>query len=269
MENILIIDDEKDFCLFIKDALEVTGRYRVIYATSGKGGVRMAKSNKPDLILLDIVMPGIDGLQTLKLLKEDMDTQVIPVIILTAKSDDMYKAEAVSSYCEDYLIKPVGVDILRSKIDNVLKRRQDRADAGKEGVSPDKKPEWEGIKILVIDDEKENCEFIKTFLSVRGFRVSTCSDSEKAMAEFEKVKPQFVILDIVMPKVDGMEILRKIRELDKKIKVFMLTAIKDPQIIRDTVSLGADDIIIKPYSIDQLYATLVKHLSPTYRRRSA
>lgn len=122
-QKILIIDDEKDFCLFIKEVLEITGKYEVSIATSGKSGIRASRYRKPDLILLDIIMPKMDGFEVLKELKQNKRTLSIPVIMLTAKVNDDSKTRAASLYDEDYIVKPVKVDELRSKIDNTLSTR--------------------------------------------------------------------------------------------------------------------------------------------------
>lgn len=122
MKKILMIDDEQDFCQLVKQNLEMMGIYEVIIASKGKKGIKQALKNKPDVILLDIMMPGIDGLETLKRLKANQKTMSIPVIMLTAKGDEESKDEAVVSYCEDYVVKPVEAKVLKSKIEKFLAR---------------------------------------------------------------------------------------------------------------------------------------------------
>ena len=118
--KILMIDDEKDLCFFVKANLEIVGNYEVLTATSGKEGVRSASWNKPDVILLDVMMPGMDGFEVLKKLKEDEKTESIPVIMLTARGDDESKMKAAGLYGDDYLIKPVEFKTLKARIDSVL-----------------------------------------------------------------------------------------------------------------------------------------------------
>jgi len=120
MNTILLIDDEEDLGFFIKSALELHGRYRVLYSTDGKSGIEIARREKPKLILLDIMMPEMDGFEVLKELKEDSETMAIPVVMLTAKNDDYSMAEAFRSYAQDYIAKPVEMDVLAAQIDYVL-----------------------------------------------------------------------------------------------------------------------------------------------------
>lgn len=121
--RILMIDDEKDLGFFVKANLELVGDYEVLIATSGKEGLRSASWHKPDVILLDIMMPGMDGFEVLKKLKTDTKTESIPVIMLTAKTDDESKITAAGLYGDDYLIKPVEFKTLKARIDSALESK--------------------------------------------------------------------------------------------------------------------------------------------------
>jgi len=119
-KKILVIDDEEDFCYFVKANLQLYEDNEVLTATSGKKGIQMAYKENPDVILLDIIMPGMDGFEILKSLKADTRTMHIPVIMLTARDDDESKMLASGLYSVDYLVKPVETNDLMSKIDKVL-----------------------------------------------------------------------------------------------------------------------------------------------------
>ena len=121
-KKILIIDDEEDLSFFVKANLELAGAYEVIVTANGKTGIKAAIQHKPDLILLDIMMPKMNGFEVLEKLKGEHETLSIPVIMLTAKGDDESKLKASSRFNEDYIVKPVQIDILKSKIEDVLGR---------------------------------------------------------------------------------------------------------------------------------------------------
>ncbi|NQS99482.1 MAG: response regulator [Candidatus Omnitrophica bacterium] len=122
-KKILLIDDEEDFCRLVKMNLELIGNFEVNSATNGKQGLKLAKKLKPDLILLDIMMPGINGFEVLERLKKDQDTVQIPVVMLTAKEDEPSKIKASELYDELYLTKPIEAPDLKAKIDEILKMR--------------------------------------------------------------------------------------------------------------------------------------------------
>jgi two-component system OmpR family response regulator len=122
MKKILIIDDEKDFCFFVKQNLELAGGYQVVMAASGKDGIAAAIRHKPDLIILDVIMPLMSGFEVLQALKEGKATTMIPVIMLTAVDTDEAKEKALGLYNEDYIVKPVALSELKTKIEAVLSR---------------------------------------------------------------------------------------------------------------------------------------------------
>ncbi|MBU0605087.1 MAG: response regulator [Candidatus Omnitrophica bacterium] len=124
MKKILLIDDEKDFIYFIKKDLELSGAYIVLAATNGKDGLYIAARQKPDLIILDVVMPSMGGFEVLKVLKENKSTTMIPVIMLTAIDTEEAREKALGLYNEEYIVKPVSIAELRAKIDGVLGRRR-------------------------------------------------------------------------------------------------------------------------------------------------
>ena len=120
--KILIIDDEEDLSFFVKANLELVGNYEVGVVINGKDALKAAMTYKPDLILLDILMPKMDGFQVLKELKGSAKTASIPVIMLTARGDGESRIKAMKLYTEDYMVKPVQIDALDFKIKQVLKR---------------------------------------------------------------------------------------------------------------------------------------------------
>ena len=120
--KILLIDDEEDFCFFVKKNLEETGDFSVIYTTNPNKAMRLARKESPDLILMDIKMPRRDGFKVLEAIKKDRKTLAIPVVMLTAVGEEEAKIKAAQLYNDDYLTKPVSVEALRFKIDAILKR---------------------------------------------------------------------------------------------------------------------------------------------------
>ena len=123
MKKILIIDDEEEFASFMKANLELRDDYDVIFALDGQEGVKLAEKNKPDLILLDIVMPGLDGFEVLKRLRGNAETRSIPVIMVTARSDDASMMKALKLHDDGYIIKPVRIEELEEKIEKALDKR--------------------------------------------------------------------------------------------------------------------------------------------------
>ena len=121
-DKILIIDDEENLALFLKRKLELNGQFEVETASNGKEGLKKAAKISPDLILVDIDMPKMNGFEVLKNLKENKKTTGIPVVMLTGFDDEDLKARAASLYNEGYITKPVEVKELAIKIEEVIGR---------------------------------------------------------------------------------------------------------------------------------------------------
>ena len=118
-KKILVIDDEEDFSFFIRKNLQ-RSKYEVIVAANGDDGLRIARASLPDVILLDVMMPGMNGFQVLRKLKEDIRTHAIPVVMLTGKDDNESREMAAQLKDADYIVKPVEIEELHKRIAQVL-----------------------------------------------------------------------------------------------------------------------------------------------------
>lgn len=119
-KNILIIDNEKEFTSLIKTFLEESCSLNIKVVPDGYNGINMAAKLKPDLILLDVLMPAMNGFSILEKLKHDEKTASIPVIMITALDNDKYKQKARELNCMDYLVKPIKLEVLRNTIKKAL-----------------------------------------------------------------------------------------------------------------------------------------------------
>ena len=127
-EKILVVEDEEDILELVRYNLAKEG-YRVACVTSGEQGLREAKEGAPDLILLDLMLPGLDGLDVCRRLKSDPVTSVIPIIMLTAKGEDADIVTGLELGAEDYVTKPFSPRVLLARLKACLRRkRQEEAD---------------------------------------------------------------------------------------------------------------------------------------------
>jgi len=120
-ETILIVDDETDLLDLIEYNLEKEG-YNVLKAENGHEGIRLARKHRPDLIILDVMMPKMTGIEVCKVLKEDNDLKMKPVIFLTARGDEKTEIEGLDIGADDYLMKPISTSKLVSRIRVILRR---------------------------------------------------------------------------------------------------------------------------------------------------
>lgn len=147
--KILIVDDEEHIVELLKFNLEVKG-YKVLCAYDGVDGFNLAKEEKPDLVLLDLMLPGIDGIEVCRRMKSDSELKKTPVIMLTAKNLEQDKIKGLEIGADDYMTKPFSVKELMARVKAVL-RRFDLA----------KEPEAEILYIGELKIDVENYEVFK------------------------------------------------------------------------------------------------------------
>ena len=136
LSNILIVDDNADMRHYLRTLL--ASRFYVLEAPDGQRGLRLARESVPDIVISDVMMPVMDGLQFCKNLKEDFITSHIPVILLTARSTEIQQMEGYEHGADAYMTKPFRADLLISRIDNLLRSRQQLQTLFKEGQPADK-----------------------------------------------------------------------------------------------------------------------------------
>ncbi|RMF76191.1 MAG: DNA-binding response regulator [Chloroflexi bacterium] len=121
MTKILIIEDEETLIRNLTDKLSADG-YSVITSMDGEEGLELIRSEKPDLILLDIMLPGLDGLSICRIVRNDASTMHIPIIMLTARGTEVDKIVGLESGADDYIVKPFGLGEFLARVRAVLRR---------------------------------------------------------------------------------------------------------------------------------------------------
>lgn len=121
-ESILLVEDDEDIQELVRYNLAKEA-YRVASVTTGEEAVRSAKSDPPDLVLLDLMLPGVDGLEVCRLLKADAKTQHVPVVMLTAKGEETDIVAGLELGADDYITKPFSPRVLIARIRTILRRK--------------------------------------------------------------------------------------------------------------------------------------------------
>jgi len=198
----------------------------------------------PDLILLDIKMPGIGGFETIKLLKADKRYEAIPVIFLTAANDRSSVVKGISLGAADFVLKPFSLGDLRQRIENQFNPKAAR------------KP-----SILVVDDSSEILWTVFTILR-DSYNVHTLPQPEMVEGLLESISPDLFILDYNMPVASGFDVIPVIRKYPKHFDTPIIIMTSEGTIGRlaMAVEIGVDDFIVKPFDADVLTDKVVKHM---------
>ncbi len=202
---VLVIDDDPAVLDLTSRLLSQEG-YAVVTATNGFDGIRLARQAMPRVILLDIMMPHFDGWSVLTALKEDADLARIPVIIQTFADN---KAMALALGASDYLPKPIE----KNQLVRMLGRY--RPETG------DTQP-----SALLVEDDPLNRDLLKRLLNAEGWRVTEAENGRVGLEKLDAAQPHLILLDIMMPEVDGFGFVEGLRERTewRKIPVVVVTA---------------------------------------------
>jgi DNA-binding response OmpR family regulator len=117
------------------------------------------------------------------------------------------------------------------------------------------------INIMMVDDEKGICDFTADFFRRRGHKFTIVNNPSKAMDLIAKETPQIIFLDILMAPINGLDLLRKIRAVDKKVKIVMITVEDRPEVEKESLNLGADDFVGKPFTTEYLEQIVMKKIA--------
>jgi len=250
--KIIYVDDVQ--CSLVSVKKRLRSHYEVYPAESTLMLFKILEKIRPNLILLDVNMPGIDGYKTIKSLKADERYKDIPVVFLTGNSDKESVVKGLSLGAVDYVIKPFITAKLIECIDkHTFKDRNERPSAVTESSS---KP-----SVLVVDDVPSTLKAIELAIS-SNYKVYTLSKPENVIDFLKEKKPDLILLDYLMPVLNGFDLIVMIKALSeyKDIPIIMLTSEGTLPQLNEAISLGASDFIVKPFKTNELNEKIDKHI---------
>ena len=227
--KILVVDDDRRMVKTICDILKVKG-YEPVEAYSGEEAVAKAKEKVPDCVLMDIKMPGIDGVEALQSIKTSCPD--LPVVLMSAFATPEQAAEAEEHGAYTVLTKPINIQVLLSFL--ALLRKEE--------------------SILVVDDDPAFCRTIKAILQQKGYRVETEMNPAKVLGRMELNYKLAVVLDLKLGNADGLEVLKQIRARYPTKPVIMVTGYGGEMAasIAKGEEIGAYACLYKPLEIERL-----------------
>lgn len=237
IKKIIIVEDEKILGDILSKKLISSG-YDVSLEVNGEAGLKKIKEIKPNLILLDLLMPKMDGYELLEIIKKDPEISEIPVIIISNSGYLVELDKAVTLGAKDYIIK---ADFnLNDVIDKV--RKNIGGPKVETATEPSQQP-----KVLIVEDDVFLVSLAAKKFEKDGYRIVFAPDGEQAVRLIEQERPDIILLDLIIPKMNGFEVLKKIKEdnLLRHIPVIIFSNLGDDADIQKGKELGADDFFIK------------------------
>ena len=217
----LVVDDEAATRELMERFLAREG-FRVVTAAGGEEGLRLARQVKPDVITLDVMMPGMDGWAMLGALKHDPDVASIPVVMLTFVDD---KTLGYALGAAAYLTKPIDRDRLVAALT----------------------PYRRGLSVLVVEDEEDLRGLLRRILEHEGYAVTEAENGRAALIRAREAPPGLILLDLMMPEMDGFEFVTELRGQvwGRSIPIIVVTAMELTAGDRERLNGGVQRILQK------------------------
>jgi PAS domain S-box-containing protein len=254
-ETVLIIDDSITFREALKQVLEEAS-YKVVVATTGEEGLRLAAQTRPMAILVDRMLPGIDGGAVVRRIRFDAALRHVPCLLLTSSDEREAEIWALETGADAFVRKDEDASIILAKFRAVLRSaaRHTREHTSTTLLTTK--------KLLAVDDSETFLQTLAEVLRAEGYDVAIARSGEEAIALLAVQPVDCVLLDVMMPGMDGQETCRRLKASPetREIPVVMLTANEDRTTMIQGLDMGADDFIAKSSDFSVVRARVAAQL---------
>jgi DNA-binding NtrC family response regulator len=234
--KVLVVDDDRRMVKTTCDILSIKG-FEAVAAFSGEEVLEKLKNGAPDCVLMDIKMPGMTGVETLKRIKHLYPA--LPVILASAYATDEVIEEAKRQGAYAVLTKPINFQVILSFLSALRKHES----------------------ILIVDDDPNFCRTLKDMLALKGYRIETETDPARVLGHMENNYKLVVLLDLKLGSVDGMTVLKEIREKFPSKPVVLMTGYRGEMhsFLEKGVEIDAYACLYKPLEMESL-VTLIEEI---------
>jgi DNA-binding response OmpR family regulator len=246
-------------CDLLEEVLTQAG-HQVVTAHSGEEALQLFQKKQPNMTLLDLALPDMDGVTVLRRLRKIDATA--PVVALTGFADPGLENEVRKLGVTDFLRKNLELEILMQSVAQAIGSPVHRAVAPPEALEG-------SARILVVDDEPDTRQLLEEFLTREGYRVATAADGEEALERVEDMRPHLVLLDLMLPKIDGLAVLRQLSKEAPEVGVIVISGATDDAPLKEAMKLGSFDAFARPVDLEQLGISVRAKLALMEVRRLA
>lgn len=251
--RILVVDDNPTNLKLVSDLLECEG-YEILKASDAEEAQEVIAKHAPDLLLLDIALPGMDGLTLARKLKAAPETKDLVIVALTAFAMKGDEEKAREAGCDGYVSKPINTRTLPSLVAGYLPRTA-------------AKPPKAALNILVIEDSPSDLKLAHHILADSGHHVSSVEAAEQALEAVRRNRPQIILLDLLLPGLDGLAVARMLKADPEtcRIPIVAMTSFPERFPKAEALAAGCDAWLVKPIDIREISGQLegmVHHSMP-------
>lgn len=271
MALILVIEDNEINVELVSFLLQAAG-HRTVCAADGPAGLALARRQRPDLVLCDIQLPGLDGHGVAAALRADPQLCRVPLVAVTAAAMVGDRERALAAGFDDHVAKPIDPRHFVARVESFLQHLGPPAvvpavhDGGRAAapVPESLRAPRPGLVLLMVDDKAHHLEFKRDLLEPAGYGVICAPGAEAAWQLLAAQPVDLVLSDVVMPGMGGFELLARVRA-DARWRrlpfVFLTSTACDSRSMQDGLALGADDYLMRPLEPATLLRVLRRSLS--------
>jgi DNA-binding response OmpR family regulator len=241
-KKILIIEDDYDLSALIMRHLR-SADFDVLNVGDVIQGVQFARKEIPDLIVLDLMIPGGGGLKVLERLNQIPETQSIPIVVLTGVRDEETKKKVLEAGAVEYLEKPYNAqELLRSIEEHIVEEEEVKEKSKSIGT------------ILIVDDDMDFTKILAHDLQRADYKTLIAYDVDQGMRLAREANPDLIILDLLLPGGGGFTFFKNLKSLayTQSMPVIVLTAVKDEAYRKKMMEAGVEYYVEKPYNLGLL-----------------
>ena len=252
MIKLLIVDDDQMNCDLLQNVFTRQG-YDVITATSGREGLDLFRTSSPRVTLLDLRMPEMDGLTVLKEIRAI--NPHAPVIILGGGATEIQENQARALRATDFIRKGLSLDVLVEAVNRIMQMSAQPATTQLSSGNGEPIQQLDEL-VLVVDDEPLVCDLLVKFLSLRGYRALGVKDGQDALRIIDDRPPDAILLDLIMPGMAGIDLLRALREKEYPGGIIIMTGSQSEELLDEAWALGPQEILMKPVDLERLLTAI-------------
>ena len=247
--------------------------HKVNGAREGLEGIELARREKPDLILLDIHMPKMDGYEVASRLRADPDCRRISIVAITALAMVGDREKLLASGFDGYISKPIEPETFSARVQEFLglpARPEATAEPVNRGAQPSRVPDRKRAVLLVVDNTAANLHLARSLLTPQGYEVLTAQSAEEGIALARRTRPDLIVSDVHMPSRDGYDFYSMVQgdaELVDIPFVFLSSSVWSIREKETALARGARKFISRPIESQALVAELEECLPPARQAR--
>ncbi|HZZ60397.1 MAG TPA: EAL domain-containing protein [Roseiarcus sp.] len=254
--RLMVVDAVADNRAFLSRRFVERG-FEVVEADCAAEALRLVQGQTFDVVLLDLTLPDGNGAEVLRQIRQKFSASLLPVIMMTPSGQAEDVIDAMKIGANDYVTKPVDFSIALARVNNQAARRRAELELGAvDTTAKTNERALPAARLLIVDDIADNRAVLSRRFVKRGFEIVEADSGAEALRLVQEQTFDVVLLDVMMPDMDGMEVLRRLRNKFSAalLPVIMVTAKTQPEDIVEALKAGANDYVTKPVDLSIVLA---------------